>query len=110
MIAISPMLPKYSQQMVKKLNLTFPLLCDPGNQVAAEFGLVFSLAPALRQVYQGFSIDLERFNGNDSWQLALPGRIIVGTDGIIYDTDMHPDHTTRPEPEETLAKLRELTG
>lgn len=110
MIAISPMLPKYSKQFVNKLGLDFPLLCDPGNQVAEKFGLVFSLDPDLKKLYIKFGIDLERFNGNDSWQLALSGRVIIDSDGIIRDSDFHPDHTTRPEPEETLAKLKELTG
>ena len=110
MIAMSPMLPKYSKQLVTKLGLTFPLLCDPDNQVAEQFGLVFTLAPELREVYLTFGIDLERFNGNDSWKLALPGRVIINKEGVIYDSDMHPNHTTRPEPEETLAKLKELTA
>ena len=104
------MLPKYSKQMVKKLELSFPLLCDPGNRVAEKFGLVFSLDPDLCKLYLKFGIDLERFNGNDSWQLALPGRAIIDTKGIIRDSDFHPDHTTRPEPEETIAKLKQLTA
>lgn len=102
------MLQKYSKQLVNKLGLDFPLLCDPGNRFASEFGLVFDLEPRLREVYLTFGIDLERFNGNDSWQLALPGRAIVDRDGVIRDSDFHPDHTTRPEPEETLDLLREL--
>lgn len=110
MLAISPMLQKYSKQLTNKLGLGFPVLCDPGNQIANKFGLVFSLAPELRKVYIKFGIDLERFNGNDSWQLALPGRVIIDNNGIIRDSDMHPDHTTRPEPEETLSKLKELSG
>jgi peroxiredoxin len=108
MIAISPMLQKYSKQLVEKLDLDFPLLCDPGNQVADQFGLVFDLDPKLREVYLTFGIDLERFNGDDSWQMALPGRVIVDREGIIRNSDFHPDHTTRPEPEETLAKLKAL--
>ena len=110
MIAISPMLQKYSKQFAEKLNLSFPLLCDPGNQLAEKFGLVFAVDPELQQLYQKFGIDLERFNGDDSWQLALPGRVIVDSNGIIRDVDVHPDHTTRPEPKETIAKLKELTG
>lgn len=102
------MLPKYSKQLVKKLGLTFPLLCDPDNRVAEQFGLVFDLDPKLKEVYISFGIDLERFNGNDSWKLALPGRVIVNKNSVIHDSDMHPDHTTRPEPEETLAKLSAL--
>jgi len=110
MIAISPMLQKYSRQFAAKLGLSFPLLSDPDNQVAEKFGLVYTLDPDLKELYKKFGIDLERFNGNTSWRLALPGRVIVDRDGIIRDIDVHPDHTTRPEPEETLEKLKELVG
>jgi len=108
MLAISPMQQKYSQQLVKKLGLEFPLLCDPGNQIAQQFGLVFTLDPKLREIYLSFGIDLERFNNDNSWQLALPGRALIDRHGILRDCDFHPDHTTRPEPEETLARLKEL--
>ena len=51
----------------------------------------FTLAPELREVYLTFGIDLERFNGNDSWKLALPGRVIINKEGVIHDSDVHPD-------------------
>lgn len=35
----------------------------------------------------------------------MPARYIVGTDGSIRYARIHPDYTTRPEPEETLAAL-----
>ena len=58
--------------------------------------------------YLGLGIDLERFNGNPAWELPLPGRIVVDRDGSVIDADLHPNHTSRPEPEETLEILRRL--
>lgn len=95
-------------QLTNKLGLEFPLLSDPGNKLAGQYGLVFDVDPALREVYLDFGIDLERFNGDSSWQLALPGRALIDSDGILRDSDFHPDHTTRPEPEETLSQIRAL--
>jgi peroxiredoxin len=43
LVAVSPQLEKISRQIVKKYGLTFPVLSDPGNQVAAIFGLKFAL-------------------------------------------------------------------
>ncbi len=108
LIAISPMLGKYSSQLVNKLGLTFPLLSDPGSNVLETFGILFTLPPAMVAVYKGFGIDLERFNGESSWQLPLPGRIIVGQDGLVKNIELSTDHTERPEPADTVNLLRAL--
>ncbi len=99
---------KYAPQLVQKLQLDFPVLSDPGNRVAERFGVVYTLPNGMKEIYQGLGIDLERFNGDTAWRLPMPGRIIVDGGGTIRDVDIHPDHTTRPEPEETLAILRTL--
>jgi peroxiredoxin len=104
-VAISPQLEKYSKQIVKKLDLTFPVLSDSGNKVAAQFGLVFTLPTDLQQVYKGFGIDLERINGNSNWTLAMPSRFIVDHQGIVISAEVHPDYTCRPEPSDILNVL-----
>ena len=58
---------------------------DPGNDLAAKFGLVFTLPGELREVYLDLGIDLERHNGNPSWALPMPACYIIGKDGTILD-------------------------
>ncbi len=99
---------KYAPQLVQKLQLSFPVLSDPGNRVAEQFGVVYTLSNGMKEIYKDLGIDLERFNGDTNLRLPMPGRIIIDGGGIIRDVDIHPDHTTRPEPEETLAILRSL--
>lgn len=108
LVAVSPQLQKYSKQVVKKHGLSFPVLADPDNRVASQFGLTFTLPDYLQKIYQGFGIDLPRFNGNDKWQLPIPGRFIIGRDGLIKDAEVHPDYTRRPEPKETVKILKRL--
>ena len=108
LIALSPMLVKYAPQLVNKLNLKFPLLSDPGSKVMDQLGVLHKLPDELREVYKGFGIDLERFNGDDSWKLPLPGRIIVKPDGVVADVFLTTDHTERPEPTETVAILKKM--
>lgn len=108
LVAISPMLTKYAPQLVSKLELTFPVLSDPGSKVMATWGVLFRLADELIEVYKGFGIDLERFNGEGSWQLPLSGRIIVAQDGVVKSVELSYDHTDRPEPQETLEFLKAL--
>lgn len=102
------MLVKYAPQLVKKLNLEFPLLSDPGNAIAEQLGVVHSLPADLIEVYRGFGIDLERFNGDRDWRLPLSGRIIIDASGVVRNVDLQTDHTVRPEPAETIEMLRSL--
>lgn len=99
---------KYTRNLIQNLRLGFPLLLDPDNLLAKQFRMVFKLSAPLKQVYMDFGINLERFNGNDNWELPLPGRIIIDRDGTVIDAALHPDHTQRPEPEETLEILKRL--
>jgi len=94
--------------MAEKNHLTFDLLRDEGNVVAGKFGLTFQLPADLREVYSKFGVDLQRFNGDDSWALPMPGRFVIDRQGIVRNADVDPDYTVRPEPAETVANLRKL--
>lgn len=107
-IAISPQLSKYSKQVVKKHQLTFPVLTDKDNQFADKLGLTFALTLKLKEVYTGFGIDLQRFNGNNAWELPMSGRFIIGSNGIVKSKDVHPDHTIRPEPTEIVDIMKSM--
>ncbi len=108
LVAVSPQLPKYSRQVAKKHNLTYPVLADIDNEFATLLGLTFTLPEKIKEIYSGFGIDLPRFNGNDTWQLPLSGRFIVDSLGVIRDVEVHPDYTVRPDPSEIVAILQSL--
>ncbi len=99
---------KFSGNLVRNLGLEFPLLLDPGNLLARQFNMVFKVPKPLKEIYQSFGIELERFNGNDEWELPLPGRFVIAPNGKVINAELHPDHTQRPEPEETLAILQQI--
>ena len=105
LIGISPQLAKYTQQVAKKHHLTFSVLGDPGNKVASQFGLVYTFPDDLRGLHMKFGIDMERFNGDDAWQVPMPGRFILDREGTIIHRDVHPDYTKRPEPAEIVNLL-----
>ena len=109
LVAVSPLMPKYSKQVERKHDLGFDVLSDKGNKVAEEFGLKFSLPDYLIEVYRDdFGIDLERFNGDDSWTLPMPARYVVGQDGVVKNADFDPDYTVRPEPIKTVEDLKKI--
>ena len=47
----------------------------------------------------GFGIDLVATNGDDSWTLPMPTRLLVSPDGIMCAADFDPNYTARPEPQ-----------
>lgn len=111
MVAISPQTPERSLSMAEKHNLGFEVLSDAGNQVARQYGLVFSLAEPLRELYsEKFGAHLPDYNADKSYDLPMPGTFVVAPDGIIYYAFVDPDYTQRLEPEKILESLREIVG
>lgn len=96
--------------IVEKYKLGFDILSDPHNDYAARLGLRFTLPPDLRAIYQSFGIDLPACNGDDSWTLPMPGRLVIDRGGIVRAVDVDPDYSVRPEPDATLAEVRRIVG
>lgn len=93
--------------MVAKHKLSFDVLTDSGNEVAAKFGLRFTVNDEVKRVYQDvFKLDLEKFNADGSWTLPMPARYIIDRNGIVRYAEADPDYTKRPEPGATVAALR----
>ncbi|MBB6254848.1 peroxiredoxin-like family protein [Nitrospirillum iridis] len=106
LLAISPQNPVNSRKSVRRNKLTFPILSDPRNDVAAAFGLRFEMPDYLIELYKSLKNDLPAFNGNPSWTLPMPARYVVGQGGAILYAEVNPDYTRRPEPEDMLPALR----
>ena len=110
MVAISPQGEDHNRKLIEDKKLTFQILGDPGNEVAETYGIRFKLPEDLREVYRTFGINLPEYNGDDSWTLPLPTRLIIDQDGIIRYAAINADYTVRPDPEETIAALKNLIG
>ena len=105
LVAISPQNAANSRKSIRDNRLDFPILSDPGNETAAAFGLRFALPDYLVDLYKSLRNDLPAFNGDASWTLPMPGRFVVGQDGVIRYAEVNPDYTRRPEPADMLAVL-----
>ena len=109
-IAISPQLQPFNREFREEKKLTFEILSDPGNEVAQRYGIKYKLPEDLREVYLQFNIDLPKYNGDDSWTLPLPARLVIDQEGIIRYAAINADYTVRPDPEETIAALKNIMG
>jgi peroxiredoxin len=110
LVAISPQIPVNSRKSRRENGLGFPILSDPGNEVAAAFGLRFALPDYLVGLYRRLGNELPTFNGEGSWTLPIPGRFVIGQDRVVRYAEVNPDYTRRPEPEELLPVLRQLAA
>lgn len=84
------------------------LLSDSGNRAAEKYGLVYTFPEDLKKVYLHLGINLEEYNGDDSWKLPMPARYIIDREGIIRYAKASVDHTVRADPEHTLEVLKKL--
>lgn len=109
LVAITPELPDHSLSTVEKHELTFEVLSDSGNEVARQFGLVFQVPEDLRAVYEGVGIDLPTTQGNDRFELPIPGTFVIDRHGTVVMAFVDPDYTKRLEPSEIVEALRVLT-
>lgn len=108
LIAISPNTVPVNAATRERLGITFPILSDEGNRYADELALAYTYSAELRELYEGFGIDLEAHNGDDSWTLAIPARLVVDGSGVIRNVHADPEYTQRPDPEVTVEMLRNL--
>ncbi len=108
LVAITPQLAEHNRGLVEKHGLNFEMLSDPGNAYAAALGLRFSVPSSIKEIYDGLGINLPKSNGDDSWTLPMPARLVVDSGGIVRVADIDPDYTHRPEPAKTVEDVKGL--
>ncbi len=108
LVAISQQTPANNQKARQANHLGFPVLSDPGGDLASDFGVRWSLPDDLQHIYSTMGADLPAFNGEASWTLPMPARYVIGQDGVIAYAEISPDYTRRPEPRELLPVLDRL--
>ncbi|MEL6246409.1 MAG: peroxiredoxin-like family protein [Cyanobacteria bacterium J06648_16] len=107
LVAISPELPDHSLSVTEKNELEFAVLSDVGNKVSKDYGLVFTLDPTLRPIYEKFGIDVPASNGDDSYELPMPATYVIDQSGNIRFAFADADYTKRAEPQAVLAVVKQ---
>lgn len=109
LIAISPEQPDYAMPLIEREKLTFPVLSDPGNKVAKQFGIVFALEGEIRRIsHDVFGVDLPKLNGDQSWEIPVPATYLIDADGIVRFAFFDPEFRHRVEPEQLLSVIAKL--
>jgi len=109
LIAITPETPDHSMGTKEKNELSFDILSDAGNQVAKQFGLVFTLPTEIQSIYDAFGIDVNKHNGDDTFELPIPATYVINSAGEIVYHFVDSDYTNRSEPTDVLAAVKGLS-
>ena len=107
-MAISPQTPDHSFSTAQKNDLQFEVLSDVGNRVARSYQLIFPPTEELKTFYNDINLDLEKYNGDTSNELPIPGTFVIGQDGKICLAYLDPDYTHRLEPCVVMESLRAI--
>jgi len=105
LIAVSPQTPDNTLDQKEKEELDFELLSDQKGETAANYEVLFEVPAAVKEVYQGFGLDIAEYNGLDKWILPVPAVYIINQEGKIDFVDLNVDYTTRTEPQTIIDNL-----
>ena len=107
LVAISPQTPDFAASDVKAKDLTFPVLTDAGNTVARSYGVVFHLSEAIQKLQTMFGNPIPKFNGDESWDLPMPGTFVLDRNGTVLLSHVDANWMQRLEPAAIVAALEE---
>lgn len=115
-VAISPQNTRQNNFTIDQHGLRFPLLADPGCDIAEQFGLAYTVSPEQRRYFQSILVNIPFNNAGlsyhnateASWRLPLPGVFVINQQNIITFGEAHADFRVRPEPADVLAALAQL--
>jgi peroxiredoxin len=108
LVAISPETQRQSDFAVQQHKLPFPLLHDPGANLADQFGLRYTVPEFHQRYLKSILVNLPFLNGEASWRLPLPATYVIGKGGQVAFAEAHADFRVRPEPQDVLSAVASL--
>jgi peroxiredoxin len=108
LVAVSPQNPDNSLTMHEKNHLTFTVVSDLDNALAAAAGILTAPSDEARAAQLEHGLDLTAINANGTTTLPMPTTTILDPDRTVLWIDVHPDYSTRSEPASILAALDTL--
>jgi peroxiredoxin len=109
-VAISPQTQDHCLTLAERKELTFPVLSDIGNQVARQFGIVFTINERAQAAHKKVHKELPKFNGDDTWEIPIPGTFLIDQSGTIRLSYVDPDFMQRLDPLVIIERLKDLKG
>ncbi|MCO1580746.1 AhpC/TSA family protein [Crossiella sp. SN42] len=108
LIAISPQRPDGSLSMREKNELAFPVLSDPGNELARALGIVTEATAESKAAQAKLGIDVAAANADQTEQVPMPAVLVLDRGGVIRWLEVQPNYANRTEPAAVLAAVAAL--
>jgi peroxiredoxin len=89
--------------MQQKHGLAFTVVSDPGNALAGRLGILTRPSDEARTAQLG--LDLTTVNADGTVTLPMPATVILDADRAVRWIDVHPDYSTRTEPQQVMDAL-----
>jgi peroxiredoxin len=105
MIAVSSQKPDGSLSAAETNELTYAVVSDPGNQLAAALGILTEPDAEAVAAQQKLGLVLAEHNADGGLTLPMPTTVVVDTTGVIRWIDVHPNYTTRSEVPDIVAAV-----
>jgi peroxiredoxin len=105
LVAISPQRPDGSLTMQETNALSYHVVSDPGNQIAAALGILTAPNAGTRAAQVQLGLDLTAVNADATTGLPMPTVALVDAGGTLRWIDVHPNYTTRTEPAAILTAV-----
>ena len=81
------------------------MVSDPGNVVARYLGILTQPSEDARAAQLQLGLDLTSVNADGTITLPMPATLILDGDHLVRWIDVHPDYSSRTEPEQILQAL-----
>lgn len=107
-VAISLETPDHASDTQEKTKAEYEVLVDSTGEAARKFRVAFALDEKTKKQYQGYGLDLAKWNANGAWELPAPATFIVDNEGVIQWAYADWDYKKRVDPDEVIAAVRDL--
>lgn len=109
LVAISMQGAADSRKSQRDNGLSFPILTDKAGELAEKFGIRWTVQDYVIEYKKAFNVVLPNIHGDGEWNLPMPARYVIDTDGTIAYSEVNPDYTQRPEPSDLFPVLDSLS-
>jgi peroxiredoxin len=86
----------------------FPVLQDPGCEIAARYRIAFTVPREYRVAYLALGYPNSAKTESKGWALPIPATYVLDSTGRVGLSYLDADHTTRLEPTEIIVALTHL--
>lgn len=110
LVAVSMQGASDSRKSQRDNGLSFPILTDNAGELANQFGIRWSLQDYVIPFHAGFGVELPKIHGDGQWNLPMPARYVIDSDGTVAYAEVNPDYTRRPDPSDLFPVLDKLAA